>query len=106
VSSGEQNTGAQERALREYVRRRGWKLQQIYLCQGVSGTSSTVCASVVKFNSLNHNTLLMNSMEEMMREIRTNLPFQTLERWSTRPDLELVKLASHAVLPEMWNDHG
>ena len=40
VSSGEQNTGAQERELREYVQRRGWKLQQIYRDQGVSGASS------------------------------------------------------------------
>lgn len=40
VSSGEQNTGAQERALREYVQRRGWKLQRIYRDQGVSGASS------------------------------------------------------------------
>ena len=40
VSSGEQNTGAQERALREYVLRRGWKLLQIYRDQGVSGASS------------------------------------------------------------------
>jgi DNA invertase Pin-like site-specific DNA recombinase len=40
VSSGEQNTGAQERALREYVQRRGWKLQQIYRDQSVSGASS------------------------------------------------------------------
>ena len=40
VSSGEQNTGAQERALREYVQRRGWKLQQIYRDQGVSAASS------------------------------------------------------------------
>jgi DNA invertase Pin-like site-specific DNA recombinase len=40
VSSTEQNTGAQERALREYVQRRGWKLQQIYRDQGVSGASS------------------------------------------------------------------
>ena len=40
VSSGEQNTGAQERALRDYVQRRGWKLQQIYRDQGASGTSS------------------------------------------------------------------
>ena len=40
MSSGEQNTGAQERALREYVQRRGWKLQQIYKDQGVSGASS------------------------------------------------------------------
>ena len=41
VSTGEQNTGAQERALREYVHRRGWKLQQIYRDQGVSGASSS-----------------------------------------------------------------
>ena len=40
VSSGEQNTGAQERALREYVQRKGWKVQQIYRDQGVSGTNS------------------------------------------------------------------
>jgi len=40
VSSGEQNTGAQEHALREYVQRRGWKLQQIYRDQGVSGANS------------------------------------------------------------------
>jgi DNA invertase Pin-like site-specific DNA recombinase len=41
VSSGEQNTGAsQETALREYVRRRGWKVQQVYRDQGISGTSS------------------------------------------------------------------
>ena len=40
VSSGEQNTGAQERALREYVQRRGWKFQQIYRDQGHSGASS------------------------------------------------------------------
>ena len=39
VSSGEQNTGAQERALREYVQRRGWTLQEIYRDQGVSGAS-------------------------------------------------------------------
>ena len=41
VSSGEQNTGAQERALQEYVQRRGWKLHQIYRDQGVSGASSS-----------------------------------------------------------------
>jgi DNA invertase Pin-like site-specific DNA recombinase len=40
VSSGEQNTGAQERSLREYVQRRGWRFQQIYRDQGVSGASS------------------------------------------------------------------
>jgi DNA invertase Pin-like site-specific DNA recombinase len=40
VSSGEQHTGAQERALREYVQRRGWKLQQSYRDQGVSGALS------------------------------------------------------------------
>jgi DNA invertase Pin-like site-specific DNA recombinase len=40
VSSGEQSTGAQERELREYVQRRGWKLQQIYRNHGISGASS------------------------------------------------------------------
>jgi DNA invertase Pin-like site-specific DNA recombinase len=30
VSSGEQNTEAQERALREYVQRRGWRVHKIY----------------------------------------------------------------------------
>jgi len=40
VRSGEQNTGAQERELRHYVQRRGWKLQQIYRDHGISGASS------------------------------------------------------------------
>ena len=40
VSSGEQRTDAQERALRDYVSRRGWKLQKIYRDQGKSGASS------------------------------------------------------------------
>ena len=40
VSTNEQDTGAQERALREYVQRRGWKLQKIYRDQGQSGASS------------------------------------------------------------------
>ena len=40
VSSGEQNTGAQERELRHYVQRRGWKLQQISRDHGISGASS------------------------------------------------------------------
>ena len=40
VSTGEQRTDAQEKALREYVSRRGWKLQTIYRDQGKSGTSS------------------------------------------------------------------
>jgi DNA invertase Pin-like site-specific DNA recombinase len=40
VSSGKQNTGSQETALREYVRRRGWKLQQIYRDRRISGASS------------------------------------------------------------------
>ena len=30
VSSGEQHTEAQERALREYIQRRAWVLQKIY----------------------------------------------------------------------------
>ena len=40
VSSGDQNTGAQERALRDYVQRRGWKVQQVYRDQGFSGAGS------------------------------------------------------------------
>ena len=40
VSTNEQDTEAQERALREYVQRRGWKLQKIYRDQGLSGASS------------------------------------------------------------------
>jgi DNA invertase Pin-like site-specific DNA recombinase len=40
VSSEEQNTAAQERALTEYVQRRGWKLQDIYRDHGVSGAKS------------------------------------------------------------------
>ena len=40
VSTDEQNTEAQERALREYVQRRGWKVQKIYRDQGQSGASA------------------------------------------------------------------
>ena len=40
VSTDEQNTEAQERALREYVQRRGWKVQKIYRDQGLSGTNA------------------------------------------------------------------
>ena len=40
VSTDEQNTEAQERALREYVQRRGWKVQKIYRDRGQSGASS------------------------------------------------------------------
>jgi DNA invertase Pin-like site-specific DNA recombinase len=40
VSSEEQNTGAQERALTEYVQRRGWKVQDIYRDHGISGAKS------------------------------------------------------------------
>jgi DNA invertase Pin-like site-specific DNA recombinase len=40
VSTNEQDTEAQERALREYVQRRGWKLQKIYRDQGLPGASS------------------------------------------------------------------
>ena len=40
VSTGEQRTDAQEKALREYVARRGWKIQKIYRDQGESGASS------------------------------------------------------------------
>ena len=40
VSTGEQNSEPQERALREYVQRRGWKVQKIYRDHGISGASS------------------------------------------------------------------
>ena len=40
VSTNEQDTGAQERALREYVQRRGWKLHKVYRDQGMSGSNS------------------------------------------------------------------
>ena len=40
VSTDEQNTEAQERALREYVQRRGWKVQKVYRDQGLSGTNA------------------------------------------------------------------
>jgi DNA invertase Pin-like site-specific DNA recombinase len=39
VSSGEQNTEAQERALREYVRRRDWTIHRVYRDQGLSGAN-------------------------------------------------------------------
>jgi DNA invertase Pin-like site-specific DNA recombinase len=39
VSSGEQNTEAQERALRDYVRRRDWTIHRVYRDQGLSGTN-------------------------------------------------------------------
>src|SRR6266849_2630130 len=41
VSSGEQHTEAQERALREYVQRRGWVPHKIYRDKGISGTTTT-----------------------------------------------------------------
>jgi DNA invertase Pin-like site-specific DNA recombinase len=40
VSSGEQNTEAQERALRDYVRRRDWTIYRVYRDQGLSGANS------------------------------------------------------------------
>jgi len=40
VSSDEQNTEPQERALREYVRRRGWSIQKVYRDQGLSGANA------------------------------------------------------------------
>ena len=40
VSTGEQNTEAQERALRDYVQRRGWKVQKVYRDQGQSGANA------------------------------------------------------------------
>lgn len=44
VSTGEQNTEAQERVLREYVKRRGWQVYKIYRDLGVSGASSNPVA--------------------------------------------------------------
>jgi DNA invertase Pin-like site-specific DNA recombinase len=41
VSSDEQNTAAQENALREYVQRRGWAVHKLYRDKGISGTSSS-----------------------------------------------------------------
>jgi DNA invertase Pin-like site-specific DNA recombinase len=38
VSTGEQSTGAQERALRDYVEHRGWVLHKVYKDHGVSGS--------------------------------------------------------------------
>ena len=40
VSTDEQNTEAQERALREYVQRRGWMVQKIYRDRGQSGANA------------------------------------------------------------------
>jgi DNA invertase Pin-like site-specific DNA recombinase len=40
VSSGEQNTEAQERPLRDYVRRRDWTIYRVYRDQGLSGANS------------------------------------------------------------------
>ena len=44
VSSEEQNTEAQEHALREYVRRRGWIAQKIYLIE----TPRIDCAALIR----------------------------------------------------------
>jgi DNA invertase Pin-like site-specific DNA recombinase len=41
VSTGEQNTSAQERSLREYVNRRGWTVRMIYRDAGVSGAKTS-----------------------------------------------------------------
>jgi len=40
VSSDEQNTESQERALRDYVRRRGWIVQKVYRDHGLSGANA------------------------------------------------------------------
>jgi DNA invertase Pin-like site-specific DNA recombinase len=40
VSSDEQNNESQERALRDYVRRRGWSIQKIYRDHGLSGATA------------------------------------------------------------------
>jgi len=41
VSTGEQNTEAQQAALREYVDRRGWVVHRLYEDKGISGASTT-----------------------------------------------------------------
>jgi DNA invertase Pin-like site-specific DNA recombinase len=41
VSSFDQNTEAQETALREYIQRRGWTLHKIYRDEGISGTKAS-----------------------------------------------------------------
>jgi len=35
VSTDDQNTGAQESALRDYVRRRGWTISKVYRSTGI-----------------------------------------------------------------------
>src|ERR1700730_16133112 len=40
VSTDEQNTEPQERALKEYIQRRGWPLHKIYKDAGISGAAS------------------------------------------------------------------
>src|SRR5450631_628376 len=41
VSTGDQHTEAQERALRDYVQRRGWLPHKIYRDKGISGATTT-----------------------------------------------------------------
>jgi DNA invertase Pin-like site-specific DNA recombinase len=41
VSTGEQHTEAQERALKDYVQRRGWNLHKIYRDKGISGCKAS-----------------------------------------------------------------
>ena len=41
VSSGEQNTEPREKALREYVQRRGWTVHKLYEDKAISGTSAS-----------------------------------------------------------------
>jgi hypothetical protein len=52
VSSGEQNTEAQERALRDDVRRRDWTIHRVYRDQGLSGANSCSLGPVLPFESL------------------------------------------------------
>jgi DNA invertase Pin-like site-specific DNA recombinase len=41
VSTGEQNTQAQEKALKDYVQRRGWIMHKIYRDKGISGEKAS-----------------------------------------------------------------
>jgi len=65
VSSADQKTGSQEKALREYVNHRGWVLYKVYRDHGVSGSVETRPA-----------------LDELMREARHHSrPFDVVACW-------------------------
>jgi DNA invertase Pin-like site-specific DNA recombinase len=63
VSRDDQNTGAQETALRDYVEQRGWQLHRVYRDHGVSGALSNRPA-----------------LDELMRDARRRV-FDTVVVW-------------------------